>query len=53
MMDPLRLFGLPTTFFVDASGRIVGHKTGEIAEVTLRGLVERTMTGVEAGSAGP
>ena len=51
--DPLRIFGLPTTFFVDASGRVVGQKIGELDEATLARLVDRAMTGSRGRDAAP
>jgi len=51
--DELRIFGLPTTFFVDASGRIVGQKIGELDEATLDRLTERAIDGSRGQDAAP
>lgn len=42
---PLRLFGLPTTYFVDARGRIVEQKVGELSEQELARYL-RSLTAV-------
>lgn len=51
--DPLRIFGLPTTFFVDASGRVVGQQIGELDEGTLTRLVDRAIRGSRSRDAAP
>ena len=37
----LGLFGMPTTFFVDGEGRIVGQRTGELSRAELERSIER------------
>ena len=34
LWEPWGITGLPETFFVDADGRIVAHKVGEITDET-------------------
>lgn len=51
--DELRIFGLPTTLFIDASGRIVGQNVGELDEATLDHLTERAIDGSRGKDAAP
>jgi len=46
------LFGMPTTVFIDARGRVVGQKTGEIAEKELRARIDELFGVVAAGGSG-
>jgi cytochrome c biogenesis protein CcmG/thiol:disulfide interchange protein DsbE len=39
------LFGMPTTVFIDANGRIVGRHTGELTQADLRATLERILAG--------
>ena len=44
------LFGMPTTVFIDARGRVVGQKTGEISEQELRSKLDQLFGVGDTGS---